>query len=147
MMETRKDIASVMEDVKIPVRLKLAASWTSYMFVYVYADVLGIYIPGTVEDILAGRVWQFEISQTWAFGALAMSLVPIMMVFLSLVLPVRANRRTNIIVASVYVILSVGNALGESWVYYYGLAALAEVAALGLIIWCARTLPRTDRQQ
>jgi hypothetical protein len=114
------------------------------MFIYAYADVLGLYIPGTVEDILAGTVWRFEISQTWAFGAFTLSLVPILMVFLSLTLPARANRKTNIIVASLYAIVSVANAVGESWVYYYGLVALAEVVALGLIIRHAWTWPRTE---
>jgi Family of unknown function (DUF6326) len=147
MMQAKTNTASVLEDVKAPVQLRLAVLWTSFMFVYAYADILGFYLPGTIEDILAGTVWQFEISQTWAVGALALSLVPILMVFLSLVLPARANRMTNIVVASLYAIVSVGNAIGESWVYYYGLVALAEIVALALIIRYAWKWPRTQPQQ
>ena len=136
--------ASVLEDVAIPVQLKLAALWASLMFVYVYADILGFYTPGVIEDILAGTVWQFEISQTWALGALALMMVPILMVFLSLALPARTNRMTNIVVGSLYVVISAGNAVGESWVYYYGVVVLAEIVVLALIIRYAWTWPRTQ---
>ena len=129
-MHAKTNAASVLETIKIPVQLKLAALWTSYMFVYAYADILGFYTPGIIEDILAGTVWQFEITQTWAVGAFALTLVPILMVFLSLTLPARANRTTNIVVAALYAIVSVGNAIGESWIYYYGLLLSQRLLSL-----------------
>ena len=146
-MHAKTNTASVLEDIKIPVQLKLAALWASLMFVYVYVDILGFYKPGVIEDILAGAVSQFEISQMWALGALALMIAPILMVFLSLALPARANRMTNIIVASLYVVVSVGNAIGESWVYYYGLVALAEVVVLALVVRHAWTWPRGDSER
>ncbi|HSK97378.1 MAG TPA: DUF6326 family protein [Euzebyales bacterium] len=82
-------------ELRVQGQLKLAALWTSFMFMYAYADVLGLYLPGVIEDILAGTVWQFEISQTWALGAFVLMMVPILMVFLSVALPARANRMTN----------------------------------------------------
>jgi small subunit ribosomal protein S3 len=111
------------QDPPLSVPLRLAAAWASVMFLYVYVDILAFYRPGVIDDILAGRVWEFEISQAWATGALALMAVPILMVFLSLALPARANRTTNIVVAAVYVVISLGNMLGESWVYYFGLGA------------------------
>jgi multisubunit Na+/H+ antiporter MnhB subunit len=116
------------------------------MFVYIYVDILGFYKPGVIEDILAGRVWQLEINQTWALGALVLMMIPILMVFLSLALPARANRITNIIVASLYVVVSVGNAVGEPWVYYFAVAVLVEVAVLALVIRYSWMWPRTDLQ-
>jgi hypothetical protein len=145
-MRAKTNTASVLEDTKMPVQLKLAALWTSFMFVYVYADILGFYTPGAIEDIQAGTVWQFEISQTWASGAFALLIVPILMVFLSLTLPARANRRTNIVVASFYAIVSAGNPIGEPWVFYYGLVCLVEIAVLALVIRHAWTWPRTEPQ-
>lgn len=143
-MHAKPTTASVWEKVQVPVPLKLAALWASVMFMYAYVDILGFYKPGVVEDILAGRVWQLEITQTWAFGALALMTVPILMVFLSTVLPARANRLTNIIVAALYVVVSVGNAIGESWLYYYSFAVSVEVLLLVLVIRYAWTWPRTQ---
>jgi hypothetical protein len=132
----------VLEDTGVNVKLKLAALWTSLMLVYVYADVIGFYKPGAIEGILAGRVWQLEITQGWAFSALAMMTIPSLMVFLSLALPAAANRWTSIGVASLFAVISVGNAIGESWVGYFVFAAVVEVALLSLVIRYAWKWPR-----
>ena len=66
---------AALEDPRIPVQAKLAAAWTSFMFLYVYVDVLGLYKPGFVEGILEGTVWEFDITQTFAVSALACSAV------------------------------------------------------------------------
>lgn len=128
-----------------PTAAKLAGLWASFMFLYVYVDILGLYKPGVIDDILAGRVWQLEITQTWAVGALALMAVPIVMVFGSLVLPARANRMANIVVASLYVVVSVANTVGESWAYYFALAAGLEAIILALVLRYAWTWPRTGR--
>jgi hypothetical protein len=104
-----------LEDVPVPVRLKLSALWVVTMFLYVYVDIFAFYKPGTIDDILVGRVWEFDISQGWALGALALMTIPGLMIFLSLTLPARAARMTNLVVASLFVLVSVGNAAGETW--------------------------------
>ena len=133
-----------LEDVKVHVKLKLAALWASFMFMYVYVDVIGFFRPGFIEDIVAGRVWQFEITQTWAVGALVLVTIPSLMVFLSLVLPARANRWTNIVVAALYVVVSIFNAIGETWVFYFSFGVIVEVALLALAIRYAWTWPATE---
>ena len=54
----------VLENLRMPVQAKLAAAWTSFMFLYIYVDILALYKPGVVEDILAGVVWEFDITQS-----------------------------------------------------------------------------------
>ena len=71
-------------------------------------------------------------------------IVPILMVFLSLTLPARGNRMTNIVVASLYVIVSAGNAVGEPWVYYYGPVCLVEIVILALVVRHALRWPRAE---
>ncbi len=127
----------------MPVQAKLAALWTSFMFLYAYVDILGFYQPGVISDILAGRVWQLEITQTWAVGALGLMAVPILMVFLSVTLPARVNRVTNIVAALLYVVISVGNAVGEAWMYYFAVAVGLEVIVLGLVLRYAWAWPRS----
>ena len=135
-------------DTPLPVPVKLAAAWTSFMFLYAYVDILGFYLPGVVDDILAGVVWEFRISQGWASGALGLMAVPILMIVLSTVLPQRANRITNLAVATLYALVSVGNAIGEPWTYYYGLAVGLELAVLATILrlaWAWRRGADTGR--
>ena len=133
---------SALEDLRMPVQAKLAAAWTSFMFLYAYVDILGFFKPGTIDDILVGVVWEFDVSQVFMVVALSLMAVPILMVFLSMTLPARANRLMNLIVAPIYVVVSAFNALGESWTYYYTLSIGLEVIVLALIVRYAWTWPR-----
>ncbi len=130
-----------LQESTIPVQAKLAALWASLMFLYIYVDILSLYRPGVIDGIRNGRVWQLDITQTWAVGALALMAVPILMVVLSLTLPARANRMTNLIVAVAYAAVSVSNAVGESWAYYFALAVSLEVVVLALVVRYAWTWP------
>ena len=56
---------STLEDLRMPVQAKLAAAWTSFMFLYIYVDYLALYKPGVIDDILAGVVLEFDISPTF----------------------------------------------------------------------------------
>jgi hypothetical protein len=140
-MTTQKNGTTPPTFTPLPVQLKLAAAWTSFMFLYVYVDLLGFFRPGVVEDILAGVVWEFQITQTFLVIALGLMAIPIAMIALSTVLPARANRIANLVVASLYVPVSVFNAVGESWTYYFWLAIGLEVAVLAMILGLAWTLP------
>ncbi|OKI32046.1 hypothetical protein A6A25_26345 [Saccharothrix sp. CB00851] len=141
-MRTRQP-AATLDDQRIPVRAKLAAAWTSFMFLYAYVDILAFFKPGVVDGILVGVVWEFDISQALLTVFLALMAIPILMVVLSMTLPARANRITNLIVASVQVPFAAFNAVGESWTYYYGLGIALEAIILALILRYAWTWPRT----
>ena len=133
---------STPEHLRMPVQAKLAAAWTSVMFLYAYVDIIAFFKPGVIDDILAGKVFVFDVSQTLLTTFLALMAIPIFMVVLSMTLPARANRITNLIVASVQVPYAAFNAVGESWTYYYTLSIGLEVIVLALIVRYAWTWPR-----
>jgi hypothetical protein len=144
MMRTRQPTTTTtLEDQRIPVRAKLAAAWTSFMFLYAYVDILGFFTPGIVEDILDGRVFEFDLSQAFSTTALTLMAIPIFMVVLSMTLPARVNRITNLIVASLYVPVTAFNVAGGFWLYFYGLGVVLELIVLALIVRYAWTWPRT----
>jgi hypothetical protein len=134
---------STPEHLHIPVQAKLAAAWTSVMFLYAYVDIIAFFKPGVIDDILAGKVFVYDVSQTLLTTFLALMAIPIFMVVLSMTLPARANRITNLIVASVQVPYAAFNVVGESWTYFYGLGVVLEVILLALILRYAWTWPRT----
>jgi hypothetical protein len=133
---------SALEDLRIPVQAKLAAAWTSFMFLYIYVDYLHLYKPGAIDDILAGVVFKFDISQTFVVIALMLVGIPILMILLSTTLPARVNRTINLVVASLYIPVSAFNAVGESWTYFYGLSIGLEVLLLAFILRSAWIWPR-----
>jgi hypothetical protein len=134
---------SALEDLRMPVQAKLAAAWTSFMFLYIYVDYFHLYKPGAIDQIRGGVIFEFDITPTLLTIFLALMAIPIFMVVLSMTLPARANRITNLIVASVQVPYTAFNMAGESWTYFYGLGFALEVIVLALILRYAWTWPRT----
>ena len=143
-VRTPKGSPSPLENTHVPVQLKLAAAWTSFMFLYIYVDYIALYRPGLIKNILVGVVFQFDISQTLLTSFLTLMAIPILMVMLSMTLPARANRATNLVVASLYIPFSAFNAVGESWTFFYGLGVVLEVIVLAVILRFVWAWPRTS---
>lgn len=137
-------ITTTLLDAPVPVRAKLAAAWTSFMFLYIYVDYFALYKPGVVDDILGGMVWEFDISQTLLTVFLVSVAIPIFMIALSVTLPARASRTVNLVVASLNVPYAAFNAVGESWTWFYGLSIGLEVLLLAFILRSAWNWPRTS---
>ena len=52
-----------MEDVKINVKVKLSALWAAMMLLYIYADILSLFRPDQLEEIIDGRMGPFSVTQ------------------------------------------------------------------------------------
>lgn len=130
-----------LEEIRINVKLKLAALWTSFMFLYIYVDYFALYMPKKIEHILAGKVHVFDITQGFLLIALVSVSIPAMMIFLSVILPANITRRVNKSVAMLYIPYTLYNLSGETWAHMiYG--AVVEVIILFLIIFLACKWPR-----
>ena len=134
-----------MKDPQIPVQAKIAAAWTSFVFLYIYVDILNFYKPGVVDGILAGFIWKFDISSTLLTIFLVSVSIPAMMAWLSMTLPARVNRATNLVVALLLIPYSIFNAAGGTWEWaaFYGISIGLEVLLLAFILRSAWTWPRT----
>lgn len=128
------------DEQRVNVRIKLAALWTSFMFLYIYVDYFALYMPGKIEDILDGRVFTFDITQGFIFTALLLAVIPMLMIFLSVILKAGASRLTNIVVAIALVPYMLFNLAGEAWPHMI-FAAAVEVVLLVLIIRYAKKWP------
>ena len=136
---------SALEDRRMPVQAKLAAAWTSFMFLYIYIDYFHLHKPGVIDDLRAGVVGlDFDITPTVLTIFVAVIAIPALMVVLSMTLPARVNRATNLVVASLQIPLMVFNAAGASWAwaFYYDLTIGIEVLMLAFILRSAWTWPR-----
>ena len=138
-----KKTARTLEDVKINVKIKLAALWVTVNLLFLYVDVYSFFRPGLIEDALAGKVWEFQITQTWLLGVIISVTIPSLMVFLSLILKAKVNRWTNIIVGILHIVYVIGGAIGDSWAYYI-FASIVEVMLLSLIVWYAWKWPKQE---
>lgn len=129
-------------DFKVNVNLKLAALWASLMFLYIYVDYFHLYMPRSLKEMLAGKVFVFNISPQFLLIALISMTIPALMIFLSVAMSPKVCRYTNVIVALVYIPYSLFNLAGEAWIHMY-IGAAVEVILLCLIIRYAWQWPRT----
>jgi hypothetical protein len=128
------------DDLKIHVRFKLFAAWSSLMFFYVYGDYFELYQPGKLQAMQSLRTPLGTTSQGILLVMASIMIIPCVMPFLTLVLPARVNRWVNIIFGALYAILMIV-AIQGGW-HYYVLFGLIEVALSGVIVWYAWTWPK-----
>lgn len=121
-------------------RVKIAALWASTLFVFVYVDLFSLYRADVRADIGAGQLAGFSIGEGFLLGVTAYVVLPSLMLFLSLVLPVRVARMANLVLAVVYIPTIVGSAVGE-WTYYM-LGSAVETALLVGVVYYAWTWPK-----
>ena len=142
-MNTKKTVQNELIDIQINLKIKLAILWTSFMFLYIYVDYFHLYMPNAISDIQSGRVFKFDITQAFLLIALTSVTIPALMIILSIVLPAKINRCTNIIIAAVYIPYTLFNLAGEAWIHMV-FAAIVEVILLCLIIIYAWKWPRVE---
>ena len=135
--------ARPLEDFKVPVKLKLAALWTSVMFCYIYGDFLGLYRPGDIKGILAGEGLLGPTSQGSLLAVAILIAVPAVMIFLSLALPPKVTRWLNIL-GGVLLTGIVLMTIPGSWAFYIFLSVI-EVALQSLAVWYAWRWPRSTQ--
>jgi hypothetical protein len=134
----------VCEDVKINVKLKLSALWIALMFLYTYADILGFYAPGNIEELISGEIAGIRMTQELLLGSTILMMIPSAMVFLSLSLQAKANRLVNIIVGIVYIIVLGGTFLTGRNPAYYILFGLLKAVLLAMIVWHSWKWPKKE---
>ena len=125
----------------------LSTLWIIAMFNYVYADILTLYFgsalqPNAWQQLLLGQVGSLHISQGIALVGGVLMETAIAMVLLSRVLPYRANRWANIIVAIIQtaeVAFSLPAPLYSNLFYFF--FAAIEIACTLFIVWYAWTWP------
>ena len=122
-----------MEDVKINVKLKLSALWVAMMLLYIYADILSLFRPGQVEEMLEGLMGPFPVTQASLLVASILMIIPAVMVFLSITLGTTVNRWANIILGVLYTFVNISNLIGETWTYYIVFGIVEIVLALLIV--------------
>ncbi len=145
-MTIRTNTPTLLDNPPIPVQAKIAAAWTSLMYLVLYIDYFHLYQPGEIDIIRSGNIFTFEISGNLMTIFFALIATPALMVLLSLTLPARANRATNLVAAALWIPFCVFNAAGATpdYALYYAVTIGVEVLILAFILRSAWTWPRTS---
>ena len=132
--------ATILDDPKVNIKTKFAGLWVILMFFYLYNDVFTLFQPGSMEGV--------QFNQATMVGIAVLMAIPSLMVYLSLTLKAKTNRRANIIAGIFYagVLLTTMLVPGEVWVYYR-LYQIIEGVLIALIIWNAWKWPEQGFMQ
>jgi hypothetical protein len=125
-------------------RLKIAALWTSMLFLFAYVDLFSLYREDIRADIEAGELGGFTIGQAFLLSVTTYIAIPSVALSLSLMMPARVTRLANLVLAAVYIVTIVGGAIGE-WGYYI-LGSAAEAALLVGVVYYAWTWPKSEAE-
>lgn len=117
---------------KIDTKLLLSSLWIVVMINMLKADVLSLYIPGALDELVS-FAGDTPIPQLMLGAAVIMEMA-IVMIVLSHVLTYRVNRWANIIVAGLMIVFVIG---GGSTSPHYLFIATVEVVCLLLIVGIA----------
>jgi hypothetical protein len=114
--------------------------YASLMFLYIYNDYFGLYSPGKIASITAGRIGPFEANEPAMVVFSILLSIPALMIFLSAVLPPAVNRWLNILLGLVYTVVEVLTLIGSR--LSYQIVVSLEIVVTLLIIWFALRWPK-----
>jgi hypothetical protein len=124
---------------KMDTKILLILLWVFYSLNFMYADHLSHLEPGVLEGIMSGTVADGTVKITAGFllGTAIMFEIPFLMIVLSWVLKYRANRWTNIIAGTLFIVAQIGSLFAGAPSPAYVFYSTVEIAGLLLIVWYA----------
>jgi len=123
----------------LALKIRLTVLWIFMAVSTSAGTVLMLWMPGVIEEIMAGEMMGTPISEGYLLVLALFWLIPLTMAFLSLTLKYSANRWANIIVGIAWAglqISGVGNSLIQGWLAL-SLMGVSLVVASALIAWYA----------
>ena len=129
----------------------LSTLWIFAVLNYIYADVYTLFFnpllrPEAAKRFAEGYVGDIQITQGFVLVTAILMETAIAMVFLSRVLPYRANRWANILVGGFHTLFVAWSLIGDTPNGFYLMFAAIEVACTLFIVWYAWTWPAAANQ-
>jgi hypothetical protein len=123
----------MLEDVKMNVKIKLAAAWISHFLLWTFGDMVSL-LQETTEPVSNNLL---------LFVAAPLALLQTFMIIFSLIGKPKFARWGNICVALVFMLFNIGylSEGGECWNYLLGIAYIVFNV---LIIWFAWKWPKQE---
>ncbi|HNL65376.1 MAG TPA: DUF6326 family protein [Ferruginibacter sp.] len=141
-MKTVNATPSGLEDMKLNVKIKLSALWTSVTLCYLYGDYFELYVPQKTQGLVTGA--NLLDTPFKLFAASVLLAIPALMVFLSVVLPPVINRRLNIFFGILFtgIMLLIAVTSLIPWRVFYVFLAVTESCLTALVVWYAWKWPK-----
>lgn len=136
-MNPKKAVPGGYEDLKVNIKIRLSALWTSVTLCYLYGDYFELYVPQKTQGLLSGV--NLLDSPMKLLAASILLVIPALMVSLSIILKPSINRPLNIILGIFYSAIMILIALTSltPWRTFYVFLAIVESCITSLIVFYA----------
>ncbi len=131
----------ILVDNKADTKVIIMAAWIALMCLYIYCDILSLFKPGQLSSMLNGRMGPFEVSSMGIFWAGLLMVIPSLMIPVSILTGASVGRIINLIISPVYLLVNIGNLIGEEWGYYILFGSL-EIGVVIFIFLISLRWPR-----
>lgn len=126
---------------ELPRPLRLSLLWASMMFLYIYNDYFSLYVPGTIEDMSAGRIGPLgEATSMVLLGVAVLLMIPSLMVFLSFGLPAVFSKWLNVTFGALYTLVNLATLFGSP-LFYQFMVSVEIVLSVSIVV-SALTWPK-----
>jgi hypothetical protein len=127
--------ANQLENLKVPVKIKLAALWSSVMFCYIYGDYFSLYVPNNLQNFINGKT--LLDNPVKLFAASVLMVIPALMIFLSVAMKPPLSKWLNILFGSIYTVimfLIAVSSIAPWWSFYVFLAVVEMILTMTIVI-------------
>jgi hypothetical protein len=119
---------------ELPLPLKLSLLWASMMFLYVYNDYFSLYLPGTIEDMSAGRIGPLGDATPFVMLGVAVLLtIPSLMVFVSAWLQPAFSKWLNVVFGVIYTLVNVATFFGSA-LFYQFIVSVEIILSISIVV-------------
>ena len=144
-MSLKRTSSKSLTNYNVNIKIKLAALWTTLMFLHIYADFFQLMTPKKLEKMIDLQTPMGPTSPEILVVFSVILIIPSLMIFLSVFLKTQINKWLNICIAALYAsmsILIIVSTLGSEWHTFYILFNFIEVFVFAMIIYQAWNWPK-----
>jgi hypothetical protein len=120
------------------IKALLSTLWIFAVLNYLYCDVLSLFDPSTLNQLIKGSAGGIKVTQEFLLGASVLMEISMSMVLLSRLLNNRTNRITNIAAGTVTTLVQISSLFfGTKPTPYYVFFSVIEISTTAFIVWYA----------
>ena len=117
------------------IKVLLSTLWIVIMFNMAFADILGLFEPGILNQIMKGSVDDITFTSELMFVMAIVLEIPIAMIILSRLLNYKANRLANIVASVITIVFIIGGASSTPSYLFFAAVEIVCVIFIILITW------------
>lgn len=137
----------MLENTKINIKFKLATLWLTIFLLFIYGDLLSMWIPERLTGLLNGKMASGDTTPTRLVSVSVFITIYALMPLMNLILVPKISKVLNIIISilfiTVWLLILTQFSFSPIWNFYIYLAILEIVLAL-IILYVAWNWPKKE---